>query len=68
MEDGCQKWALRFIIGTLLTVTTLIAIVLTIVTVEGCQKEPIVDCGYAGMQKESTCEWWNEKTTWPKTK
>ena len=60
MEEGCKKWALRFIVGTLLMLASLIIIVLIIVAIEGGEDEPIVDCGYLGPQKQSVCEYWND--------
>ena len=29
-----------------------------------CEEEKMVDCGHIGEQKESTCEWWQDRIQW----
>ena len=50
-----------------MTVKVVVAVVVMLLMVAAaCEEEKMVDCGYAGMQKESTCDWWQTKTAWPK--
>lgn len=41
-------------------------VVMLLIVAAACEEEKRVDCGYLGMQKESTCEWWRTKSAWPK--
>lgn len=43
-----------------------VVVVMLLMVAAACEEEKIVDCGYLGMQKESTCEWWRRDTASPK--
>lgn len=62
---GCQMLLLKFIVGMIAVFVGLFIAVLIIVAIEGSKEEPIVDCGYAGMQKESVCRGWQERLGTP---
>ena len=52
--------ALMVIVSTLLMIAMLIIAIIIFLAIGGSEDEPIVDCGYAGFQKESVCKSWKD--------